>query len=80
MPRETDQAPYEWTQDEHTLRLLKQWRSVRHDTLGNLRASAKRSADPEVRSDEAELRMCDRFIAQLTGRLGDSSEEEQSNV
>lgn len=76
MPREM--VPHDWVGHEHTKRLVTQWRGELKDAQASLMSSARRSNDPEVRADHANVVTIQRFIAQLMG--GDMKEQEADEV
>jgi hypothetical protein len=63
-------VPPEWVQHEHTAKLRQRFRGELDDARKNLMASARKSMDPDVRAEHAQVVMLERFVTQLSGGEG----------
>jgi ABC-type ATPase with predicted acetyltransferase domain len=63
-------VPPEWVGHPHTEKLRRKMRERLREANANLRASARKSIDPDVRADNAEILAYELFLEHLDGTVG----------
>lgn len=63
-------VPLEWVGHPHTQKLRRRMGERLREANASLRASARKSNDPDVRADNAEIVMLELFIEHLDGTVG----------
>jgi hypothetical protein len=63
----SDRDLHEWVNHEHTRRVRKRFEEEAAQALVDLKASARKSSDPDVARDAANLAALERFVVHLSG-------------
>lgn len=69
--KEREVVPVDWVQHMHTRKLVRKFHDELDQARTDLMRSARVSEDAEVRGEVVRVEQLERFISQLTGKVGD---------